>query len=283
MSADLSRARVEVGDVVRVERLGALIELTVALPHLAATAAPGQFAQLRCGDGIAPLLRRPFSVAWVDGEECGFVFEEVGLGTRRLAALRPGDALDVLGPLGCGFTLESRAGAALIVSGGVGCAPFPLLISALAGRGVDDVIVLSGASTASRLYPASRLRRSTPARVIETTDDGSHGARGFVTDLVAGALAGGPARSVYACGPNRMLAALWDAVRGEARAAGEVVEASLEAPMGCGYGTCLGCALPVLGDDGETAWTLCCSDGPVMPMRDVDWDGIRALPGADVA
>jgi dihydroorotate dehydrogenase electron transfer subunit len=61
------------------------------------------------------------------------------------------------------------------------------------------------------------------------------------------------------------------------------LEASLEAPMGCGFGTCLGCALPVLGEDGVTVWKLCCTDGPVMPMRDVDWDGLRALPGADVA
>ena len=121
MSADLTQARIEAGDVLRVERFGTLIELTVALPHLAATAKPGQFAQLRCGDGISPLLRRPFSVAWIDEEECSFVFEVVGQGTRLLASLEPGDTLDVLGPLGTGFTLEpSRA--PVVVSGGVGCA-----------------------------------------------------------------------------------------------------------------------------------------------------------------
>ena len=73
MSADLTRARTERGEVVRVERLGSLIELTVTLPWLAATAAPGQFAQLRCGDGIEPLLRRPFSVAWTENDRCGFM------------------------------------------------------------------------------------------------------------------------------------------------------------------------------------------------------------------
>jgi hypothetical protein len=61
------------------------------------------------------------------------------------------------------------------------------------------------------------------------------------------------------------------------------LEASLEAPMGCGFGTCLGCALPARGAEGSTVWRLCCTDGPVMPMRDVDWDGVLALPGADVA
>src|SRR5207302_6504632 len=159
VSADLTRARTERGEVVRVERLGSLIELTVTLPWLAATAAPGQFAQLRCGDGIEPLLRRPFSVAWTENDRCGFVFEEVGAGTRLLAALRPGDTLDVLGPLGTGFDVETGGGPVVCVSGGVGCAPFPLLIAALRERGAGDITVLSGAATASRLYPAERFAR----------------------------------------------------------------------------------------------------------------------------
>ena len=281
MTTDLSRTRLERGEVVRVERFGALVELTTILPYLAATAEPGQFAQLRCGPGPVPLLRRPFSVAWVDGELCTFVFEEVGAGTRLLGRLRPGDELEVLGPLGRGFTLDGVSGGCVIVSGGVGCAPFPLLIRRLLARGARDVVVLSGASTARRLYPAAQFRRGAAVEVRETTDDGSRGTRGVVTELLAdvrreryGAL--------YACGPNRMLAALAD-VRARSGAGGAIAEASLEAPMGCGFGTCLGCALPIRSDDGGTRWALCCSDGPVMRMDSVDWDGITRLPGADVA
>ncbi|MBV8194929.1 MAG: hypothetical protein JOY80_05320 [Candidatus Dormibacteraeota bacterium] len=280
MTSDLSQAHVEVGDVVRVERLGALVEITVALPHLASTVRPGQFAQLRCGDGVVPLLRRPFSVAWVDGDECAFVFEEVGIGTRLLGSLRSGDTLDVLGPLGRGFTI-GNGGRAVIVSGGVGCAPFPILIGALAVAGVVDVTVLSGASTVARLYPASRFRRGRNIEVREITEDGTAGDRGLVTDLLDVAL-DGASTSLYACGPNQMLAAVWDRAHAILDT-GAIAEASMEAPMGCGYGTCLGCALPTRTQDAEPRWALCCTDGPVMAMRDIDWDGVRALPGADVA
>jgi dihydroorotate dehydrogenase electron transfer subunit len=281
MSADLSRARLERGEVVGVERFGSLVELSVLLPHMAATSQPGQFAQLRCGPGTVPLLRRPFSVAWVDGDTCGFVLEEVGAGTRLLGRLQPGDELEVLGPLGRGFTLDGAAGGCVIVSGGVGCAPFPLLIRRLLDRGVRDIVVLSGASTAHRLYPAARFRRGAGIDVREATDDGSSGRRGLVTDLVRD-VALGPGRSLYACGPTPMLAALASATA-SVRGAGGIAEASLEAPMGCGFGTCLGCALPVLSDGAEPRWALCCSDGPVMSMSDVDWAALAALPGADVA
>ena len=267
--------------MVRVERFGALVELTVMLPYLAATAEPGQFAQVRCGPGPVPLLRRPFSVAWVEGELCSFVFEEVGVGTRLLGQLRPGDALEVLGPLGRGFTVDGAADVCVIVSGGVGCAPFPLLIRRLLDRGVRDIVVLSGASTAHRLYPAAQFRRGAAVDVQEATDDGSRGTRGLVTELLAD-LRRERYDALYACGPNRMLAAVAGALPWGDAAAG-ILEASLEAPMGCGFGTCLGCALPMRSEDGETRWALCCSDGPVMPMVDVDWDAITRLPGADVA
>jgi dihydroorotate dehydrogenase electron transfer subunit len=282
VSADLTNTRMEVGEVVRVERLGAIVELTARLPNLAASAVPGAFAQLRCSRSTTPLLRRPMSVAWTADDLCGFVFTEVGVGTRLLAALQPGDELDVLGPLGRGFSLDGITGPVLCLCGGVGCAPFPLLIAALEARGVHDITVLNGAAGASRLYPAERFaRRNGGVRVLEATEDGSRGAHGRVTGLIPDGLRNMP-EAVYACGPNPMLAA----VAGELTAQGSrarVIEASLEAPMGCGFGTCLGCALPVRGEDGESAWALCCSDGPVMAMRDVDWAALLKLPGADVA
>ena len=278
MTSDLSRARLESGEVVRVERFGSLIEISVVLPHLAAEALPGQFAQLRCGPGPVPLLRRPFSVAWVEDGICAFVFEEVGAGTRLLGALTPGDELEVVGPLGRGFTLDPGVDACVIVSGGVGCAPFPLLVRRLVERGLRDITVLSGAANTARLYPAPRFSRGAAIDVRETTDDGSRGERGVVTELMRDTTVEG--RAIYACGPNRMLAALWDVVGDAGRRA--PVEASLEAPMGCGFGTCLGCALPVRGN-GSPRWALCCTDGPVMSMREVDWRAINALPGPDVA
>lgn len=292
--SDLGRARDESGEVTAVERLGGgLVEITARLPHLAATARPGEFAQLRCWDGIEPLLRRPFSVAWRDGERCSFVLEAVGVGTRLLVGLRPGDVLRSLGPLGNGFSVVPVPVRAVIVSGGLGCAPFPLLLRELRRQGCEDIVVLSGARTAQRLYPERRFRRGDAAiRVVEATDDGSRGHRGAVTDLLAGEC--GELTSVFACGPNPMLGALareLDRLPVPPRRA----EVSLEAPMGCGFGTCLGCALPVValaatgGADpraargGAPAWELCCRRGPVMGVGEVAWAELLALPPAHVA
>ena len=278
--SDLGRAADERGEVTAVEHLGGgLVELAVRLPHIAAAARPGEFAQLRCAPPPLPLLRRPFSVAWVEGDVCGFVFEPVGEGTRRLAALHPGDELPALGPLGVGFTVPA-GGRVLCVAGGLGCAPFPLAARRAREAGCAEVLVLHGAATAARLYPAGRFSRGDAGiRVVEATDDGSRGHRGYVTELVAAELAG--VAAVWACGPNPMLGALAAVLGDEGAALPPVVEASLEAPMGCGFGTCLGCALPVR--DGGGRFALCCREGPVMAVAAVDWEALALLPPAHVA
>ena len=282
--SDLGRARDQIGEVLAVERLGAeLTEITVRLPHLAREARPGEFAQVRAWDGIEPLLRRPFSVAWTEGERCRFVVAPVGVGTRLLVGLRPGDPFRALGPLGNGFGLEPVPARALIVSGGVGCAPFPLLVRELRRAGCPSVTVLSGAATGGRLYPAERFRRGdSSVAVVEATDDGSAGHRGFVTDLVAGAC--DEDSVVYACGPNPMLGTLAGMLPRLSRPPLRA-EVSLEAPMGCGFGTCLGCALPVTaGEHGDgSAWALCCRRGPVMEVSEIAWPQLLALPPAHVA
>jgi dihydroorotate dehydrogenase electron transfer subunit len=281
VSAPLSDVRDECGTVVAVDILGGgMVEVRATLPHLAATARPGQFAQLKCGTGFSPLLRRPFSVAWTDGDMAAFVLAPVGVGTRILASLRPGDTLTSLGPLGAGFNAETAATRALCVSGGLGCAPFPLLVRALRRQG-KMVTVINGAATADLLYPAERFARGdTSVTVVELTVDGSRGIRGLVTDAVADNMTG--ETDVYACGPNPMLAALARTVA-TLSTAPRHAEVSLEAPMGCGFGTCLGCALPVVGGDEKTAWALCCTAGPVMPLRAVAWEELMRLPPAHVA
>ena len=301
-ASDLARARDERGRVVAVEELGGgIVELTARLPWLAARARPGEFAQLRCGHGIDPLLRRPMSVARSDGETAAFVFERVGAGTRALAAMRPGDELDVLGPLGIGFTMPQAGGRVVCVAGGLGCAPFPLAASAALSGGASRVTVLNGAASAARLYPAERFGVDPRVEVREATDDGSRGHRGFVTELVEGELESGDVAALWACGPNPMLAALAEVLaRADAHAHAiggaparaharprtrtrtpDICEVSLEAPMGCGFGTCLGCALPVRQP--ASGWALCCRQGPVMSVDAVDWPALRALPPANVA
>jgi len=281
VSRSLREVRDEHGEVVAVEVLGGgMVEVSARLPHLAATALPGQFAQLRCGDGFSPLLRRPFSVAWSEADVVAFILAPVGAGTRILASLRPGDPLTALGPLGVGFTVDTGAPRSLCLSGGLGCAPFPLLVRALRGHG-QQVTVVSGAASADLLYPPDRFARGDPdVDVVELTVDGSRGMRGVVTAGIPDDL--DAATAVYACGPNPMLAALSRTLAG-GRTPPRIVEVSLEAPMGCGFGTCLGCALPVHRGDGASQWALCCSDGPVMPIRLVAWDELMRLPPAHVA
>lgn len=281
--SDLARARDGEAEAVAVDDVGGgVIELTLEAPHVAAAARPGEFVQLRVAPGAIPLLRRPMSVAWVESTRIAVVFAAVGEGTRRLAGLRRGDTIRVLGPLGLGFSPPPAGRTVVCVAGGLGCAPFPLLARRALEGGVPRVVVLSGAATAERLYPAERyLRGDSRVTVVEATDDGSRGYPGVVTDLVAEHVAG--VGALYACGPNPMLAALAGVLSGLSGGPA-VSEVSLEAPMGCGFGTCLGCALPV-GDSapGGVAWALCCRQGPVMPATDVDWEALRALPAAHVA
>jgi dihydroorotate dehydrogenase electron transfer subunit len=281
VTASLAGVVDERGEVVAVEALGGgMVEISARLPHIAATARPGQFAQIRCGSGFQPLLRRPFSVAWTEDDVAAFVLAPVGAGTRILASMRPGDSLNALGPLGAGFTVGGEPTAALCVAGGLGCAPFPLLIRVLRQQG-RPVTVLNGAATAGLLYPPERFSRGDGGvTVVALTADGSRGMRGLVTEAVAANLGAGMA--VYGCGPNPMLAELAGVIDAGGALPG-LAEVSLEAPMGCGFGTCLGCALPVHSETDGAAWALCCTDGPVMPVATVAWEQLMNLPAAHMA
>lgn len=277
-TADRSMIRDEIGEVVAVVQLGGgLVELAANLPKFSATAHPGHFAQLRVAGSTSPLLRRPFSLAYLNGDTCHFVFEVRGRGTRALAALQPGDFIESLAPLGAGFDLEDVPDKAVLVCGGVGCAPMPLLAQWLSTLGVD-VTILHGARSAINLYPTERFQRGNKRiNVVEATDDGTRGHHGYVTDLVARHV--DAKTGVFGCGPNAMLATLAKQLQ-QMSAPPAYATASVEAPMGCGYGTCLGCVVPV-NDSRE--WALCCSDGPVMELSAVNWDRLLTLPGADVA
>jgi dihydroorotate dehydrogenase electron transfer subunit len=267
----LSGARDQTGRVLTVERVGShTLELTAELPHLAQTVRAGQFAQLRCGVGVVPLLRRPFSVSMVDGDNCRFVFEQLGAGTVFLGGLRPGHSLTALGPLGRPFTIEPAPRHAVCVAGGLGCAPFPLLAAQLRAAGCARVTILSGAASADRLYPASHYGEG--VTVLESTDDGSAGHHGRVTELLAQVMSDG-VDAVYGCGPNPMLASMARELLQHGVPA--VAEVALEAPMGCGFGTCLGCAVPTTGRE-ALVWGLCCTDGPVFPTAAVDWEVLAA-------
>ena len=223
---------------------------------------PGQFGMLACGDGLDPLLRRPFSLGGVRADGGGAVIEllvkEVGKGTALLRRLPLDCELRLLAPLGSAFTLAA-AGRLALVAGGIGLPPLLFAAERLAALGAPFDLYL-GAATAVELLELERCATAVAAaggELVVTTDDGSRGEQGFVTAALAARIAGGRAYArALACGPTPMLAALTRL----AREVGLEAELSLEEPMACGMGVCLSCV--VERADGYRLPT--CTHGPVV-------------------
>jgi dihydroorotate dehydrogenase electron transfer subunit len=214
---------------------------------------PGQFAMLAAAEGWGagederPFLPRAFSVARWSGGEANYLLEDVGPGTHRLCALRVGERVWALGPLGVGFVAPSDGRRAILVGGGVGIAPLAIWQDVLG----EATTVLLGFRDAVRAVGAALL---SDARVA--TDDGSIGHHGLVTDLLAAELDRDAHATVYACGPAPMLEAT------RALCAGRAVPAqlALESGMACGYGACFGCVVPKR----DGGYVRVCVDGPVL-------------------
>lgn len=240
-------------------------------PRIAAAAQPGQFVHIRCTEGYDPLLRRPFSISDVDRGAGTYdvLFNVVGAGTAILAAAEAGQVFEALGPLGHPFTIPA-GGTLLMIAGGLGVAPFPFVWREARARGVR-LRWLNGAYTAHQLYPASALPAGAEAHVC--TDDGTAGERGFVTASSERLLA--DADFVHACGPMPMLQAVARQLSALEAAGARVppCEMSLEAPMGCALGTCLGCVLPAA----DGTYARLCVDGAVLDWRAVGWDALASL------
>ena len=223
--------------------------ISMRAPEIAASVRAGQFVNLGWAPG--PLLRRPFSVYRVAGEDVEIVLKAVGAGTAQLLAMEAGDRVSCLGPLGHGFALSPGPKTAVLVSGGLGVAPMPLAAAEARALGMH-VTWVHGARSAEEL-----CHESDGDEVVFATDDGSRGVRGT-------AVAAAPdADVVLACGPNRMLAAVserWPDAR-----------VAVETYMGCGTGVCLGCAVPL----SRGGYDRACKEGPVYRAADVDW---RLLP-----
>ncbi len=232
-------------------------------PAIARAAKPGQFVMLRCGSQT--FLRRPLSVHRVsaDRQQLAFLFAAVGKGTGWLAGLKPGQQLDLLGPLGTGFQVDANASRLLLVAGGLGVAPLGFLAdeARLAGK---NVTLLLGAATAAALCPAELLPGVDAC--LSATDDGTHGHRGFVTHLLADALP--EAQQVFACGPLPMLRAL----AADTSLSRYRTQVSLEIRMACGLGVCYGCTINTVHGLRQV-----CKYGPVFEMADILWQELRDI------
>lgn len=259
----------EVPVLARRELTGDTVSLRLRAPEVASLARPGQFVHVSLGArrGLDPFLRRPLSLAgiWPDSGEVELVVRSVGRGTTALCSSVAGERLDLLGPLGRPFPL-SEGGKALLVGGGTGCAPVLALATAIAS-GQDAhtaharMLVLCGARTASELW-APQLAAERGLSILYSTDDGTAGHPGLVTDLVGVELDLGQISVVYACGPLPMLQTIGEkSVR-----SGVPYYLSLEQYMACGVGACRGCSWPRA--DGRGYFRVC-RDGPVFRAEEV--------------
>ena len=221
---------------------------------------PGQFVEIRVDGSPSTFLRRPISINFVETEtnELWLLVAAVGDGTRRLAALQPGDVLNCLLPLGHGFTMPaSRDQRYLLVGGGVGVAPLLYMGAEMRLQGIEPTFLL-GARSAKDLLMLDIFKKF--GRVCVTTEDGSEGERGFVTQHSI--LQKEHFDHIATCGPTPMM----KAVARYARQADVECEVSLENLMACGLGACLCCV------EKTTEGNLCvCKEGPVFNIRKLLW------------
>jgi dihydroorotate dehydrogenase electron transfer subunit len=275
------------GQVLSTRRVGAYHHITLVAPGLAERTRPGHFVALAVGGPDTGLsLRRAFSIyrtsaRGVYGGTVDVVVGVKGAGTAWLAAAAPHTPVDVVGPLGRPFSLPRDAVSATLVGGGYGAAPLFGLAEALRSRGCRVDFVL-GAGSADRLFGVLDAKRMASS-VAVTTDDGSTGTRGLVTDVLPKVMATARTDLVYACGPMPMLRA----VTRVAAEHGVPAQCAVEESMACGIGVCMTCVLPVVGDDGRTRMVRSCTEGPVFAGDRVRWDDIGTVPadtvGAPVA
>lgn len=233
--------------------------LTFVSPSIAAAVAPGQFVNIKTDAGIEPMLRRPFSVYHSEGAELAIIFNVIGKGTAALRSKKTGETINVLGPLGVPFGLDDEGfDTAVLVGGGLGVAPLPLATRDLKRSGKHIVTYLGARTT-------SMITRQHLDNVRVATDDGSEGYHGNVVELLSRELHDFTLSKVkiFACGPTAMLKSLQKLAVGH----GISCEASLEGPMGCGFGICQGC--PVELADGERKYALMCKDGPTFDISKI--------------
>jgi len=230
-------------------------------PQIASTAQPGQFVMVRCGEGFKHPLRRPLSIHQLaDGSKLAFLFNVTGKGTYWLAQCKVGDNIDLLGPLGNGFLIHPESHNLLLLAGGIGIAPLRFLIDKTLEQG-KEITLLLGAQTSSHLYPKNLLPFG--IGLAETTEDGSAGERGMITDSFRRFVFSAWADQVFACGPLPMYKAM--AQMPELK--DKPVQVSLEVRMGCGRGVCYGCTIKT-----KRGLKQVCQDGPVFDLEDVLWD-----------
>lgn len=236
-------------------------KLSLFSKRIPPAAKPGQFVQIKISDKDTPLLRRPLGIHHISPRTFEVLFRVVGEGTRILSQRKPGEYLDIIGPLGNGFDLTVKASAPILVAGGMGVAPLVFLAEKLAYR---KTLVLLGAKTKNEILCDDEFRKL-GCRIEASTDDGSKGFKGKVTDLLKKILplaVSNKRLAIYACGPRPMLKEI-SAISKQYNIPAQV---SLEEHMACGIGACLGCAVNT-----KKGFQRACKEGPVFDSKEIIW------------
>jgi dihydroorotate dehydrogenase electron transfer subunit len=234
-------------------------------PEIAWQAQPGQFVMVACGE--ITVLRRPISVHSVDGDKLALLYMVVGKGTEWLTHLKKGNSLDILGPLGNGFTVSSETNSFLLIAGGIGIAPLHFLMEKVK-HSCRQIIILHGSKTKTKLYPKELLPPEVSLTVA--TEDGSAGYKGLITDIIPTFTT--TADEIFVCGPMPMLRYIADNRQILRLADKKPISLSLEMRMGCGLGVCYGCTIRT-----KNGLKQVCKDGPVFDLNDVIWDELTRL------
>ncbi|MFC1480627.1 dihydroorotate dehydrogenase electron transfer subunit [Candidatus Neomarinimicrobiota bacterium] len=244
-----------------------IYQLELESEQISPAARPGQFVNILIGPTAQPLLRRPMSVAFVHGTRLGLIYKLFGEGTRTMSSWTPGTEVDILGPLGNGWTV-AESSIPVLIGGGVGIAPINFLHEELVNIEREHFLIM-GARTAAEHF----LEHNPAAGIILTTDDGSLGLAGTVQAGLDRLLqtTSGSSITIYTCGPPVMLAAMQSsALEGNIRC-----QLAVEEMMGCGFGICQGCCVQTR-DNGQAAadtyhikFKLACIDGPVFWANEI--------------
>ncbi len=267
---DLNQPVQAICEVLARRREGAYWLVSIAAPEIARRARPGQFISIAV-QAQGTLLRRPFSIARVtrQGATAGtidVVFDAHGPGTQWLTQVELHDTVDVIGPLGNGFPIPQRNVPCLLIGGGYGVAPLFYLARELADRQFRVDMIVGAADGERLLNPIEAKSLSVTATF--TTEDGSYGTVGRVTDVMDEVIAASGSGVVYACGPNPMLSA----VSQRCAELGVPVQVAVEERMACGIGICFTCTMPVRSKDGTVMMRRTCIDGPVLNGARVAWE-----------
>jgi len=240
--------------------------LIISSGKIASIALPGQFVNIKISERLFPLLRRPLSVHMVKGSAIHFFYEVVGKGTEALSRKIAGEELDLIGPLGNGFTADKKK-KAILVAGGMGVAPLTFLAEKLTESKTQKskikVSVLIGARTKKQILCENEFKKL-GCDVKIATDDGSSGFKGKVTDLLNRLLRTTHYElpAIYACGPKLMLKAVSEISKVNRIPA----QLSLEEHMACGIGACLGCVVNT-----QDGMKRVCKEGPVFEAEEIIW------------